>query len=208
MNITKSDLMDICVLHLFNPEKTLYFQDKIPDPMAYSSKINDPAFDKYRTNTRNYRLQFSLVLAVAAVAGFFLYGHFSDEMDNPEALYIGLAIGGMFFLIGLYSALSGRSSLTWDGKVTGKKIRRVGGKLEYVVTISDGKGHIHEVKTENDKTLYDYYSEGEKVRFHGRLHSFEKYDKSKDEIIFCNACAFMHEISDDFCRNCGCPLLK
>ena len=176
--------------------------------MAYSEKINDLAFDRYLRNTKNYRLQFSLLLAFAAIAGFFLYGHFSDEMDNPEAFYIGLTIGGMFVLIGFFSARSVKPELTWDGVVTGKKIRRVRGKQEYVVIISKGRGHIHEIKSENDPTLYDYYREGEKVRFHGRLHSFEKYDKSKDDIIFCNACAFMHEISDDFCRNCGCPLLK
>ena len=176
--------------------------------MAYSDKINDPAFDRYLKNTSNYRLQFSLVLAFAATAGFFLYGHFGDEMDNPEALYIGLAIGGMFILIGLISALSVRPAQTWDGVVTGKKIRRTKGKLEYVVMISDGKKKIHEIKSENDATLYDYYREGEKVRFHGRLHTFEKYDKSKDETIFCNACSFMNEIRDDFCRNCDCPLLK
>jgi len=176
--------------------------------MAYSEKINDPAFDRYLRNTKNYRLQFSLALAFIAIAGFFLYGHFSDEMDNPEALYIGLTIGGMFIIIGLFSARSVKSAVTWDGVVTGKKIRQAGGKLEYVVMISDAKNRIHEIKSENDATLHDYYREGEKVRFHGRLHSYEKYDKSKDEIIFCNACAFMHDISDDFCRNCGCPLLK
>ena len=176
--------------------------------MAYSDKINDPAFDRYLKNTSNYRLQFSLVLAFAAIAGFFLYGHFSDAMDNPEALYIGLAIGVMFVLIGIFSALQVRPTQTWDGVVKGKKIRRVKGRLEYVVMISDGNDHIHEIISENDPTLYEYYHEGEKVRFHGRFKSFEKYDKSGDEIIFCNACAFMNEISEDFCRNCGCPLLK
>lgn len=176
--------------------------------MPYSEKINDPAFDKYLRNTKNYRLQFSFLLAIVAIAGFFLYGHFSDEMDNPEALYIGLAIGGMFILIGLYSALSGKPAAGWDGVVTGKKIRRAAGKLEYIVFFTDEKNRSHEIKSENDATLHDYYREGEKVRFHGRLHTYEKYDKSKDEIIFCNACSFMNEISDDFCRNCGCPLLK
>lgn len=176
--------------------------------MAYSEKINDPAFERYLRNTKNYRLQFSFALAFAAIAGFFLYGHFSDEMDNPEALYIGLTIGGMFVLIGFFSARSVKPKLTWDGVVTAKKIRQAGGKLEYVVMISDGKDRKHEIKSENDATFHDYYHEGEKVRFHGKLHTFEKYDKSKDEIIFCNACSFMHDISDEFCRNCGCPLLK
>lgn len=176
--------------------------------MAYSERINDPAFERYLKNTSNYRLQFSFLLAFAAIAGFFLYGHFGDDLDNPEALYIGLVIGGMFVLIGFFSALSVKPEKNWDGVVSGKKIRQVKGKLEYMVMITDGNEHTHEIKSDNDPTLYDYYHEGEKVRFHGRLHSFEKFDKSKDEIIFCNACSFMHDIRDDFCRNCGCPLLK
>jgi len=120
--------------------------------MAYSEKINDPAFERYLRNTKNYRLQFSFALAFAAIAGFFLYGHFSDEMDNPEALYIGLAIGGMFVLIGFFSARSVKPTLTWDGVVTGKKKRQAGGKLEYVVMISDGKNRIHEIKVNKTKS--------------------------------------------------------
>jgi peptidoglycan/LPS O-acetylase OafA/YrhL len=76
--------------------------------MSYSNKISDPRFDKYIKNTRDYRYQFGFILAIVAVVGFYLYGKFSDEMDNPEALYIGLTIGAMFFLIGLYAAFSGK----------------------------------------------------------------------------------------------------
>ena len=70
--------------------------------MAYSLKIHDPAFKQHIKNTKNYRYQFGFGLAIVAVAGFYLYGETSSEMDNPEALYIGLGIGGMFFLIGIY----------------------------------------------------------------------------------------------------------
>jgi hypothetical protein len=66
----------------------------------------------------------------------------------------------------------------------------------------------HELRAENDSTVYEYYKLGEKVRYHGKLKTFEKFDKSNDDIIFCNACSFLHEISEETCRNCGCPLLK
>ena len=65
--------------------------------MAYSLKIHDPAFDIYLKNTKDYRFQFAFALAIIAIAGFYLYGEMSDELENPEALYIGLGIGGMFF---------------------------------------------------------------------------------------------------------------
>lgn len=176
--------------------------------MAYSSKIKDPKFDRYLKNTRNYRYQFAFGLAVIAVIGFFLYGEFSDEMDNPEALYIGLVIGGMFLLIGLYSVFSLQPKLDWDGEVAEKEILEKDGKSIFLVYIEDSRGMRHELRAENDATVYDYYHLGEKVRYHGKLKTFEKFDKSKDDIIFCNACSFLHEISEDTCRNCGCPLLK
>jgi hypothetical protein len=176
--------------------------------MAYSSKIKDPKFDRYLKNARNYRYQFAFGLAVIAVIGFFLYGEFSDEMDNPEALYIGLVIGGMFLLIGLYSVFSLRPKLDWDGEVTEKEILEKDGKSIFIVYIEDSRGMRHELRAENDSTVYEYYKLGEKVRYHGKLKTFEKFDKSNDDIIFCNACSFLHEISEETCRNCGCPLLK
>lgn len=176
--------------------------------MAYSLKIHDPLFDNYLKNTKDYRYQFGFALAIIAVIGFYLYGELSDEMDNPEALHIGLGIGGMFFLIGLYSAFSGKKESTWDGEVVEKEILEKENKTEFIVYFEDQKNIRHEIRSENDATLYDYYKIGEKVRYHGKLKTYEKFDKSHDEIIFCNACSFMHEIDEHVCRNCGCPLLK
>ena len=176
--------------------------------MAYSLKINDPAFAKYRKNTKNYRYQFAFALAFIAVIGFYLYGVFSNEMDNPEALYIGFVIGGMFLLIGIYSVLSLKPKPSWEGEVVEKKIIKKKNCTEFVVYFEDKQGKRHEKVTEDDATVYDYYKIGEKVKYHGKLKSIEKFDKSKDAIIFCSACSFMHEISENFCQNCGCPLLK
>ncbi len=176
--------------------------------MAYSLKIHDPAFDTYLKNTKDYRFQFAFALAIIAIAGFYLYGEMSDEMDNPEALHIGLGIGGMFFLIGVYSAFSGKKEATWDGEVVEKEIVKKEKVTEFVVYFEDQKHKRHEIRTENDATLYDYFKIGEKVRYHGKLKTYEKYDKTVDDIIFCNACSFMHDIDEIVCRNCGCPLLK
>lgn len=175
--------------------------------MAYSPKINDPAFDRYLRNTRKWKLQFSLILATVAIAGFYLYGAFSDEMDNPEALRIGMVISSIFIVVGLLSARS-RKRAFWDGLVIDKKIRKTEKYLVYTVYIKSQTGKVHERRYENDNTVFNYYKIGDEVRFHGKLNSYEKFDKSGDDIIFCNACAFLHEIDEDVCRNCGCPLLK
>ncbi|MDD3721977.1 MAG: hypothetical protein PHW92_05760 [Lutibacter sp.] len=176
--------------------------------MAYSLKIHDPSFDTYLKNTKDYRFQFGFALAIIAIAGFYLYGEISDEMDNPEALYIGLGIGGMFFLIGIYSAFSAKKGPSWDGEIVEKEIVEKENKAVFIVYIEDQKHKRHEIQSEDDATLYNYYKIGEKVRYHGKLKTYEKYDKTGDDIIFCNACSFMHDIEEIMCKNCGCPLLK
>ncbi|WP_372775379.1 hypothetical protein [Mangrovibacterium sp.] len=186
--------------------------------MAYSNKIHDQSFDRYLTSSKKWKFQFSLIIAVIAVGGFFLYGALSDEMDNPEALQIGLVIGLMFIAIGFFSGKSKSATRDWDGVVVDKKIKKtykdigeLGSKAEryvFTVFIKCENRKVHEIWSENDDTVYNYYKIGDKVRYHAKLNSYEKFDKSGDTIIFCNACAFLHEIDEEVCRNCGCPLLK
>jgi len=79
---------------------------------------------------------------------------------------------------------------------------------QFTVFIRSENGKIHTITAENDDTLYNYYQIGDKVTHHAGLNSFEKYDKSQDMIIFCNACATLNDIRDDYCYRCECPLLK
>lgn len=186
--------------------------------MAYSNKIDDQAFDRYQQNTKNWKFLFALALAVIAVAGFYIYGETSSDMDNPEALQIGLGIALMFVLIGFFSGRSKSYSETWDGVVVDKKIKHTtkdigydhvkAERIVFTIIIRSEDGKTYEIRDEDDNTVYNYYKIGDKVRHHGGLHSYEKFDKSGDDIIFCNACAFLHSIEEDVCRNCGCPLLK
>lgn len=186
--------------------------------MSYSSKIHDQSFDRYLANSKKWKFQFSLIIATIAIIGFFLYGKFSNEMDNPEALQIGLVIGLLFILIGIFSGKEKLVSRDWDGVVFDKKIKKtdkdigeLGSKAEryvFTVFIKSENREVHEIWSENDDTVYNYYKIGDKVRYHARLKSYEKFDKTGDAIIFCNACAFLHDIGEEICRNCGCPLLK
>ena len=92
---------------------------------GFSSRISDPAFAKYVKNSNRWAAIFSIILAVAAVIGFYIYGEASSEMDNPESLYIGFGIGGMFLVIALFQVLGRKRSKTWDGTVVNKKIKKV-----------------------------------------------------------------------------------
>jgi len=188
--------------------------------VGYSPKINDPAFKKYLKNTYQYSFFFALTLAIIALVGFYIYGETSYEMNNPEALYIGIAIGSMFLLIGMSTMLGRKRSKTWDGVVTKKEIldktrnKKMSddNQLEYykvynVIILSENNKEVT-IRVEDDDTVYKYYKVGDKVRHHGGLNSYEKYDKSKDSIIFCNACASLNDINDEKCFRCSCPLLK
>jgi hypothetical protein len=192
-----------------------------PKPTGYSSRINDPAFAAYLRSSERYAWIFSFILAAAAVLGFFIYGEISHEMDNPQALNIGLLIGGMFVAIAFITNRSKKGGWTWDGTVCYKQVEKKKRRrktedtsyhmqeyLLYKVIIQSDHRKKYEITAENDDTQYNYYHIGEKIRYHGSLHSYEKYDKSKDTIIFCNACASLNEMTDENCFRCHCPLLK
>ncbi|MDD4029241.1 MAG: hypothetical protein PHI40_08670 [Caldisericia bacterium] len=189
--------------------------------MSYSERINDPAFTRYIQNTHRVTWIFSSIIAIVAIVGFFIYGQTSTEMDNPQALYIGFGIGGMFLVIALFRSLGYRKGKTWDGVITGKdvkekRVKKYTGDNDYYwdvykvynVFVQDEQGKNHTIRTERNDTVYKYYKVGDKVRYHGGLHTYEKFDKSHDSIVFCNACATLNDIQNEVCTRCKCPLLK
>lgn len=188
--------------------------------VGYSTRINDPAFARYLKNTNRWSAIFAVILAVAAVVGFAIYGEVSDTMDNPQALFIGVGIGAMFLMVALYTVIARKRSRTWDGVVVDKsvknKTRREGSRddtlihyyTEFAVIVRDQRGKDHRLTAEDDDTVFNYFQIGDHVRHHAGLNSYEKYDKSRDAIIFCNACATLCRITDDACPRCHCPLLK
>jgi hypothetical protein len=144
-------------------------------------------------------------------------------MENPQALIIGLGIGGMFLAIAMFQILGRLRTKTWDGVVTDKTIGKKNRKqssgsgdedyyihyyTEYAVIIQADNGRLYRMTSEDDDTLFNYYQIGDRVRHHAGLNSYEKFDKSKDGIIFCNACGTLCSITEDICFRCQCPLLK
>ena len=98
--------------------------NSFPNRIGYSKKINDPAFANYLKNTNRWSGIFSIGLALIAIIGFYIYGETSSEMDNPQALFIGLGIGGMFVIIALFQIISRGRNKTWDGIVTYKTTKK------------------------------------------------------------------------------------
>lgn len=195
--------------------------DEKPSLRGFSKRINNPAFAKYVKNTNRWSAIFSMILAVAAVIGFFIYGETSPEMENPQALFIGLGIGGMFLLIALFQIIGRKRSTTWDGTVADKAIKKKTERhnygdndyhyvdyLEYTVIIRSDQGKKYHIRSKDDDTQYNYYCTGDRIRHHAGLNSFEKFDKTGDSFVLCGACATLCDIKADVCFRCGCPLLK
>lgn len=188
---------------------------------GYSDKINDPAFAIYLSNQKRYAWIFAWIMVVVFTGGFYYYGTTGKDMDNPEALYLGLGLGGMMLVIAFITNLWRTYTRTWDGVVIDRKIEKkrrrrsqsdqpnlVEEYLVYTVVIKEDNGKKHKIAIKNNATLYNYYKEGDKIRHHGKLNTYEKYDKSGDTEIFCNACSSRNEIKEDTCHRCKCPLLK
>lgn len=190
--------------------------------VGFSNRIKDPRFEKYIRDTSRWSILFSIILAFVAVIGFTIAGEMgADGMDNPQSLFIGLGIGGMFIIIALFQIIRRKRSVTWDGIIEDKKIkekteRHSAGEddyyyedyLEYQVIIRGDNGKKHVIRSKDDDTLYEYYKIGDRIRHHAGLNSYEKYDKTGDKFILCNACGTLCDINDDICFRCKCPLLK
>ncbi len=189
--------------------------------VGFSNRINDPAFARYVKNTYLWSAIFSVLLAIAAIVGCYIVGEISPEMSNPDSLYIGIGIGSMFFVIAFFQIIGRKRTKTWDGIIEDKAIKKKKQRenygsndyhyvnyLEYTVVIRSDHGKLYEISAINDDTMYNYYNIGDKVRHHAGLNSFEKFDKSRDTFIPCNACASLNDIKDDYCSRCKCPLLK
>lgn len=206
---------------------SLPLRENVPEiPLAnsnlvgFSDRINDPAFASYIKQGTAWIFIFTSIISVIAIVGFYIYGETSVEMDNPQALFIGLGIAGMFLTIAIISNISRLAGKTYDMVVIDKKIekktrRQKSGEdyyteryTEYTVIYKTDKGKIISKSVDDDDTVYNYFKIGDRVRHHKGLNTLEKYDKTGDEIIFCNACSTMNDIDDDKCCRCSCPLLK
>jgi hypothetical protein len=53
-----------------------------------------------------------------------------------------------------------------------------------------------------------YLNIGDKVRYHGTLDYYEKYDKSRDTKVPCANCRQYVNIRLDNCPNCQVPVIK
>lgn len=189
--------------------------------IGWSQRVNDPLFANYQKNSRRYMVIFATMLAVVVPVIMLATGDL--QWDEEGKMVMGV-IGGMYFLLAIIMCRNTmRKGREWLGVVEDKKCfqrekwgsrdskgrRQKVRYSEYVVYVRLREGKLHELKY-NDHTLYDYYSIGDHLHCHRKknLRAVEKYDKSRDAILFCGACGRICDARADYCAACGCPLLK
>ncbi len=138
-------------------------------------------------------------------------------MPLGEAIIIGTALGVLMLIINLVR-IKDMKGPAWEGVVTDKykKERRhdrnddsMATYMEYTTVIrTDAGKKKHIVEKDSGRHMYDYLTVGDRVRYHPAFSTYEKYDKSKDRIIYCNVCFMMNPISNDRCKRCNNLLFK
>jgi len=185
--------------------------------VGYSSKINDPCIAATMKKINSSGMVFTFVLAVVAIIGFTIVGAAEvGGFELPSALFIGLGFGGLLIVIGLFQRARTKRDKTWDGTIIDKTIkqpryheRRQGNyQVEYTMYVRKEDGSTKKIPCTKD--YFDYIQIGDRVRHHAGTADFlfEKYDKSRDSIIYCIVCSSKNDITNDWCHRCKCPLLK
>jgi hypothetical protein len=184
---------------------------------GYSSRINDPQIAAALKKNIKAGMGFTLILAVVMVLGFTGAGAAEvGGLELPSALYMGIGLGAILFVIAIFQMIKAKNDKTWDGVIVDKTIKkpshadRQGGNYQtrYFIHLQLDNGKKKTIPSTTE--LFNYYQTGERVRHHAGTadHIPEKYDKSRDASIYCVVCSSRNDISDDRCHRCKSPLLK
>jgi hypothetical protein len=188
-----------------------------PSLIGWTTRHQDPAVLARAAKNKRIAFGFTLFLAIAFPVGFSLAGFLSEEVSVSQALLIGLGLGLLMLILGLVR-LAAMKAGTWDGTVTDKQQKQkmdnsysddaVHHKTVYTILLTEDSGKTHKLKYTDNRSVYDYFHVGERVRCHEAFGTYEKYDKSRDSLIYCNVCGKQNDISADQCRSCHLPLFK
>jgi ribosomal protein L40E len=188
-----------------------------PSLIGWTTRHQDPVVLARAAKNKRIALGFTLFLVIAFPAGFALASLFGESLPMDQALLIGIGLGLLMLVIGLVR-LAGMKAGTWDGTVTDKQQKQkmdnsqedsvVRHNMIYTIVVTETSGKTHMLKYTDNRAMYDYIHVGDRVRCHEAFGTYEKYDKSRDSLIYCNVCGKQNDISADQCRSCHLPLFK
>ena len=185
--------------------------------VGWSPKSNDPEILEAARKNKKSAMGCAWIFMLLFPIGFLLAGLFIDEMPLNEAIIIGVGLGVIMLIINLVR-IKDMKHPVWEGVVTQRfhKERRhnknddtMSTYTEYTTVIRTDAGKKKRIiERDSQRHMYDYLAVGDRVRYHSAFSSYEKYDKSKDKIIYCNVCYTMNPISNDRCKRCNNLLFK
>lgn len=187
--------------------------------VGFSDKCNSPEILAAAQKNKKSSIGCMWILVFVPLIGFPVAGLLVDDFPFGESLVIGVGIALVMLVVNLL-ALRKTKQPMWEGVVVNKyskeKSEHRGGEddnwrtyTEYNTIINTDAGKKKTiVEKDSGRHMYDYLSVGDRVRFHPRFGTYEKYDKSKDRIIYCNVCSMMNPIQNDRCKRCNNLLFK
>lgn len=187
--------------------------------VGFSAYYNCPEILEAAEKNRKSTNLFLVILILAPPIGFTLAGLLIDDYPLGEGLVIGVGIALLILLINTFGLIRAKQPM-WEGTVVNQyskeRSEHRGGEednyrtyTEYTTVIkTDGGKKRTIVEKDSGRHMYDYLAVGDRVRYHPKFGTYEKYDKSKDRIIYCNVCTTMNPIANDRCKRCNNLLFK
>ena len=185
-------------------------------PVGWSSKSSHPEILEAAYKNKKFTMGCAWIFMLLFPIGFLLAGLFMDDMPLNEAIIIGVGLGAIMLIINLVR-IKGMKRPVWEGVVAEKFHKKrqrhrddtVDTYTEYTTVIKTDAGKKKRIiEKDSGRHMYDYLSVGDRVRYYPAFETYEKYDKSRDKIIYCNVCSMMNKIEDDRCKRCNNLLFK
>lgn len=188
---------------------------KSSNMVGFSDRYNSPELLAVAQEKRKSSIGCMWIMFILPLIGFPIAGLLMDDFPLGEAIIIGVGTALILLFVNLLALGSSKKPI-WEGVVVNKYSneryqQRDSNETytEYTVVIKTDAGKKKTiVERRGGGQMYDYLSVGDRVRYHPRFGTYEKYDKSKDRIIYCNICTRVNPIQNDRCSWCKNLLFK
>ena len=184
--------------------------------VGFFDRCNSPEILAAAQKNKKSSIGCMWILVFVPLIGFPIAGLLMDDFPFGESAVIGVGIALVMLIINVFALRRAKLPM-WEGIVTNKfskekyehKDDASKTYTEYTVAITTDAGKKKTiVEKDSRRDMYDYLDVGDKVRFHPKFGTYEKYDKSKDRIIYCNVCSMMNPIQNNRCKRCNNLLFK
>jgi hypothetical protein len=190
-----------------------------PGLIGFSDRLHSPEILTAAAKNKKSAMGCMWVMVLLPLVGFPIAGLLIDEYPFGESVVIGIVVALIMLVINL-SMRHSQNKPIWEGTVVNKyskeRSEHRGGEddnrrtyTEFTTVITTDAGKTKKiVEKDSSNNMYTYLNVGDRVRYHPMFVAYEKYDKSRDRIIYCMICNTMNPIKNDRCERCDNLLFK